>query len=281
MVEAAADLVLARVVGGEGEVPVVEHVVQLPEVLRGGAGRLLGAAALVHPPVLLQAEALAGGGHELPDALRLGAREGAGLERALDEGDVGEVLRDSLGVEDLADAGEVASAPRERLGEPVAQRPLVEVDAGEDLVVQLDLDVVGLGAESLLGDAPRLLARRGGGERKVGDVVDGGRLRKVLAEAVARRQRLELAELDRLQRPLVGLGDARARIGPTRRVQVEIESAVELLAGPVQVAGAALLLPSGQAGVGGSDQPADGIFGGLGGVAGRGAERAATGAARG
>src|SRR5439155_11689201 len=99
----------------------------------------LGAASLVDPPVLLEPEALAGGGHELPDALRLRPRQGARLEGALDERDVGEVLGDAFRVEDLPDTRQVATATGQRFGEPVAQRPLVEVDAREDLVVDLDL----------------------------------------------------------------------------------------------------------------------------------------------
>jgi len=54
-------------------------------------------------------------------------------------------------VEHLADARQVAPAAGKGLGEPVAQRPLVEVDAGQDLVVDLDPDVVALGAEGVLG----------------------------------------------------------------------------------------------------------------------------------
>ena len=47
----AQHLALARVVAGEGEVPVAEQLVEVLQVARGGARGLLGVAALVHPPV--------------------------------------------------------------------------------------------------------------------------------------------------------------------------------------------------------------------------------------
>ena len=279
-VEAAPHLSFARVVRGEREVPVLEHVVERAQVLRGGAGGLLRAAPLVDPPVLLQAESLAGGGHELPNALGLRPRERAGLEGALDEGDVGQVLRDAFRVEDLADTGQVAPAAGERFGKPVAQGSLVEVDAGQYLVVQLDLDVVALGPQRLFRHPPGLLARRAGGHGQVGDVVDRRRFGQRLAEPVPRRQRFELAELDGFQRPLVGFGHARVRVCPARGVQVQVEGLVELFPGAVEVTGAALVGSPGQACVGRGDQPADGVFRGPGGVTGRGAERSAAGATR-
>src|SRR5439155_5894344 len=105
--------------------------------------------------------------------------------------------------------------------------------------------------------------------------------RQRLAEAIAGRQRLELAELDGLQGALVGLAQPRVGVGPTGGVEVEVERTVELFASAGEVPGPALLDPPGQSGIGRSDQAADGVFRSPGGVAGRSAQRAAARAARG
>jgi hypothetical protein len=210
--------------------------VQLLQVLRGGAGGLVGIATLVHPPVLLQAVPPARRGNELPHALGLGAREGARLEGALHQGHVGQVLRDALRREGLPDPGQVAAAAGQGVAEPLPQLALVEVDAGQDRVVEADLEVVGLAAQRVLGHAARVVPRLELVEREVGHGVDGGVLGRRLREAVAGGQGLELVELYGPQRAPVGLPQLRRGHGAARRAQVDAQRLVELRAGAVQVA---------------------------------------------
>ena len=182
------------------------------------------------------------------------------MERAFHQREVGEVLRNAFGREDFADAGEIPAAAGEGGLEPLAQPPLVEVDAGEDGVVQLDLEVGGLAAQRLLGDAADLPAVQGV-EAHVADVVDRGGLGLRLGEAVARGQDFELLHLDRLQRPAVGLGDGGARVGAAGRGQVDVDGAVPLLAGAFEVALAAFVHAAGEVRVSGGDE-AGGALGG-------------------
>ena len=92
-------------------------------------------------------------------------------------------------------------------------------------------------------------------EAHVADVVDRGGLGLRLGEAVARGQDFELLHLDRLQRPAVGLGDGRAGIGAAGGGQVDVDGAVELVAGAFEVALAALVHAAGEVGVSGGDEP--------------------------
>ena len=70
------DGVFAPVVGGQGEMPVAVHFVDHLQVIERGAGRGDDVAALVAPPVLLQAVVLARRGNELPEACGPCARVG-------------------------------------------------------------------------------------------------------------------------------------------------------------------------------------------------------------
>ena len=79
-VAGAADRLLdvagAGVVGGHGEVPVAELVVEVVEMAGGGASGLLGVKALIEPPVAGQTIACGAAANELPHTARSGAGEG-------------------------------------------------------------------------------------------------------------------------------------------------------------------------------------------------------------
>ena len=145
----ARDLSWSGVVGGPGHPPVAELLVQLLQVARRRARRLLRVAALVDPEVLVEAHHLPGGGHELPGADRARDAHGHVREAALDHRQVDGVLRQPLLPHDLAvarDVGVRAREPADEVGADV--RRLEEADVGDDGVVHLDRDVV-LGLESL------------------------------------------------------------------------------------------------------------------------------------
>jgi hypothetical protein len=82
----AGDAAFAPVVGGQGQVPVAEHAVELLQVVQRCTGGGQHVAPVVTKRVLLEVEVGAGGGHELPHAGSLGAGDGLGVEGALDKG---------------------------------------------------------------------------------------------------------------------------------------------------------------------------------------------------
>jgi hypothetical protein len=238
--------------------------VEVLQVPGGGAGRLLRVAPLVEPPVELEAVAAAGVRDELPDPLGLGPRVGVRLERALDHGQVGEVLGHALGREHCPDLRQVLLAAAERGAEPVAQTALVEVDAGEDRVVQLDGEVVRFGPDGLEGRRPHVRRdRRLGVGGEVGHLVDRGRLDVGLGKPIAGGDRVELRGLDGVERPPVGVPERGAGVGAARRVEVDVDRVVERLAGLVQVALLDLFQAGREMGVSLGDQLGGGILGGL------------------
>ena len=70
----------APVVGGERQMPVAEHAVELLQVVQRSTRGGEYVAAVIPEAVLLQFEILAGGRHELPHTSRLGAGHGLGVE---------------------------------------------------------------------------------------------------------------------------------------------------------------------------------------------------------
>ena len=83
----------AGVVGGHGEVPVAELVVEIFQVTGGGAGGFFGILAVVQPPVALQAVAGGAAGHELPHAAGAGARKRQRMKAGFGLRQVNQVLR--------------------------------------------------------------------------------------------------------------------------------------------------------------------------------------------
>ena len=148
------DLALAGVVAGPGEPPVAELAVEGLQVRGGGARRLLRVAPLVHPEVLGEPHALAGGGDELPGAGGLGARVGEVREPALDHGEEDGVLGKAGLAQDGAVALLVAGQPAQPLHEVLSHhRRLEEADVGDHRLVHVDGDVVlGLQAAQVVAD---------------------------------------------------------------------------------------------------------------------------------
>ena len=75
----------ASVIRGQCEMPVaVKQLTEHRQISCRGDGRLLGVRTLVNVPVLTKPVLETGIAHELPDTLRLGARQRTGLKGALD-----------------------------------------------------------------------------------------------------------------------------------------------------------------------------------------------------
>ena len=79
-----AHAALAPVVGGQGQVPVAEHAIELLQVVQRRARGGEHVAPVVAEGVLLEVEVGARGGHELPHAGGLGAGDGLRIEGAFD-----------------------------------------------------------------------------------------------------------------------------------------------------------------------------------------------------
>ena len=75
----------APIVGGERQMPVVEHAVEIFEIVECGASAFKHVAPVVAPEILLERIVRARRRHELPEACGLGARERFGLEGAFDK----------------------------------------------------------------------------------------------------------------------------------------------------------------------------------------------------
>ncbi len=91
--DGATDGVFAPVVGGQRQMPVAVHFVDVLQVVERGIGRGDDVAALIEPPVLLQVVGLAGRGNELPHAEGARRRIGQGIEGAFDDGQQGQLGR--------------------------------------------------------------------------------------------------------------------------------------------------------------------------------------------
>ena len=112
-------------------------------------------APFVDEAVDLQPVALAGREHELPDARGADPRQGDGIERALDHGEVFQLDRQPVLVEYLLDDGEIEVGHSQHITHQVALALGIEVDAiADDVIVRqgndtgqafqsLDIDRVG------------------------------------------------------------------------------------------------------------------------------------------
>src|SRR5690606_34047030 len=107
---------LAGIVGGQGQLPVGEAVVQLLQVVQCGIGGGDHVAPAVVPPGLLQAVVAAGGRNELPDARSPSGRVGERLVGALDHRQQRQLHRHAALFELLDD---VVQIRRRAVGDPV------------------------------------------------------------------------------------------------------------------------------------------------------------------
>ena len=95
------------VVGGDGQRPVAVAVVQVLKVFGGLFRRLVGVAAFVNHAVHLQAEALAGAYHELPQAGGAMLAGGVGVQGRLYHGQILKLERKTLGLQRLLEDGHI------------------------------------------------------------------------------------------------------------------------------------------------------------------------------
>ena len=97
------------IVGRDGQVPVAELVIEIAQVVGGGAGGLLGIHAVVGVGGLLQAVLIAAPLEELPHAAGGGARYGARDETGFRLRQVNDLLRNAFFVQDALNHGPVAA----------------------------------------------------------------------------------------------------------------------------------------------------------------------------
>ncbi|KAF5032030.1 hypothetical protein DSECCO2_621570 [anaerobic digester metagenome] len=123
---------LAGIVRRQGQRPVPELGIQLLQVCDGRLGGLVRVAPLVHPAVHGQPVNPAGLGHELPDAAGAGRGDGEGVETALGERKVDEVLGQAFGQKTRPDVRQIGLGPLEP---PFHGPPM-----GMGIVVKIALD---------------------------------------------------------------------------------------------------------------------------------------------
>ena len=131
------------------------------------------------------------------------------------------------------DVGQVLLAARERRLEPVAQAALVEVDAGEHRVVELDREVersrtrtaatAWASVSALAGASPT-------GSAPTSSIEAGSVA--VSVKPSPRGQQLDLAHLDGVERAAVGLGDARVGEGAARVAEERVDRPRRTRRGP-------------------------------------------------
>ena len=232
------------VVRGQRQVPVaVEHAAQRLEVLRRRTRGLVRIRPLVDIPVVLQAVFDRRRAHELPDALRTGARQRVGLERAFDQRHEGQVERQTLGTEDALDHRQVVAAAVEPFLDETAEPALKQLDVAEHPGVERNGDVV-RGQREVGFDGGRERRRRRflGGRGQVEQRVDGRRLARLLREAIAFGERRDFKRADAIDQPIELLAQPRFGARAARRGQQHIDGAVELDAGAIEVADLQLAL---------------------------------------
>ena len=149
------DVAGATVIGRQDQAPILIDGVHVLEIAASRVCGLHRVAPLVDEAVDLQPVALAGREHELPDARGADPREGDGIERALDHGEIFQLDRQPMLVEYLLDDGEIEVGHSQHITHQVAPALGIEVDAiANDVVVgqgndagqafqPLDIDRVG------------------------------------------------------------------------------------------------------------------------------------------
>ena len=149
------DVARAAVVGCQDQAPILIDGIHVLEIAASRVCGLHRVAPLVDEAVDLQPVALAGREHELPDARGADPREGDGVERALDHGEIFQLDRQPMLVEYLLDDGEIEVSHSQHITHQVALALGIEVDAiADDVIVRqgndtgqafqsLDIDRVG------------------------------------------------------------------------------------------------------------------------------------------
>ena len=171
----------------------------------------------------------AGALHELPDAFGLGPRQGARLERTLNQRHISQIQRKAFGPEDLLDHRQILGAAAQAVLEVALQSTAEQLDVLENLGVLRDVDVVKrllqIGRDGLLCFfGCRRLLERGDGQ----EVVDGRRLIFLFGEAITLSQRGYLVGADPFNQPVEVLANTRHRPPTVTRLQQHLEGAVEL-----------------------------------------------------
>ena len=118
----------AAVVGGDDKAPIVENLIEVSQIFRGGVRSLVGVATLVDKAVHRQSVTLGGGQHELPQAHSTGAGDRRGVERRLYDGQIFQFERQAVEVEGFLEDGYIHIARAEHHRHRIAQAAAVAVD---------------------------------------------------------------------------------------------------------------------------------------------------------
>ena len=178
--------------------------------------------------------------HELPHALRALARDSAfGLERAFDQRHVGEIERQPFGAEDVLNHRQVlAAALQAVLDERRAAGPGTARRSASTRSFSGNRNVV---RRSAPGRSRRSAVTAGVGagsskrRRQREQLVDRGRLGRLLGEAVAGGERRHFERADAVDQAIELLAQPRLGAGAAGRVQQDVEARIELGPRPIEV----------------------------------------------
>ena len=252
----------APVVGGHGEVPVAELVVEGLHVAGVGEGGLFGIEALVEEAVALEAVGAAEG-HELPHAAGTGTGvDDLGLEAGLGYGEIDEVLGDALRGEIFGDHGAIFPGALEGAGEVgVAVGVVGEVADPAGNVVVDDEGEIGLGGFKFSRDFADEF-----GVGLEGDFVSGfgGSFVDLAGEAVALLEGDDFERVDGGDELIEFVGELGIFFEVQAGGEHGVDGEVEVLAGGVEAIGVEVGDAGLVAGLGPGDESLDflGVLGG-------------------
>ena len=224
----------ARVVSGHGQIPVPELVVEVVEMVGGGASGLFRVEALINPPIA--GEAVAGGaaGDELPHAAGSGAGERQFVEAGFGLSQVDQVLRNAFFLEHTANHGLIASGADEATLQSAFAVLREVVQEGNDRVGQHQRQVGAGGTDFRFG-----LGFDVGidGERDFVGFVDRCGLGFLLGETVSLLERGKFEAGSAVDDAIKFALEALVGVDVVRALQQKVEGVVEVQPGSGQVSG--------------------------------------------
>ncbi len=229
----------SRVVSGHGEIPVAELVVEILEMMRGGARGLFGILPIVNPPTAFESVASGATAHELPHAASAGARDGERMESGFGLGEVDEFLGNSLLAENAADHVFIAAGAGECAFEGAASAIGEVVDEAGDLIGHHERQVGVRGLD--LGFGFGFDAGVDGRRDFVG-FVDRSGLGLLLGESVALLEGGEFEAVDAVQNAVEFVLEAVVGLEVESAAEEDVEGGVETLLGGFEVSGTIVVL---------------------------------------
>jgi hypothetical protein len=226
--DALLHIARTAVVGGHGQVPVSEHVVEIAQMLRGGMRGFFGILTLVDPPGMVQPVFVAAPGYELPDPASPRARKGRRLKGTFRLGQINEVLRQAFFAKHAGDHFAVTAGTAQAVfHDGPASRSLEKVQKASNLVGHRQWQIV--------RDVPDGLVRsffepRIDRETHLCDFIDGRGNRRRFVKAVPGPERLQFITVDGVDDTVKKFAEGRVAFGIVTALEDPVDGLVKVLA---------------------------------------------------